>query len=244
MKPRIAGLTLRDWLRHEWCRAGLALREANAACGVRQMTLEISISELKLAAYGLSRDKVLARMLSALEKAKEICRVLREFYGNTAIDIQGGEPTIYPGILELISYCRDIGLHPTLITNGLILAKPGKLEEFSDAGVRDFLVSLLCGPEIREIQQNVCVQNRSHGKSYSRVQSPGHQFCADNYFIFSQACRTRYPFHERFFLCFITVEPYGTNTKDILNVFLSPLRACTEQLKVMAFTSAAKFRHL
>ena len=46
--------------------------EANAACGVRQMTLEISISELKLAAYGLSRDKVLTRMLSALEKAKEM----------------------------------------------------------------------------------------------------------------------------------------------------------------------------
>jgi isopropylmalate/homocitrate/citramalate synthase len=46
--------------------------EANAACGVKQMTLEISISELKLAAYGLSRDKVLTRMLSALAKAKDL----------------------------------------------------------------------------------------------------------------------------------------------------------------------------
>ncbi len=46
--------------------------EANAACGVKQMTLEISISELKLAAYGLSRDKVLARMLTALGKAKDL----------------------------------------------------------------------------------------------------------------------------------------------------------------------------
>jgi methanogen homocitrate synthase len=46
--------------------------EANAACGVKQMTLEISISELKLAAYGLSRDKVLTRALSALVKAKEM----------------------------------------------------------------------------------------------------------------------------------------------------------------------------
>lgn len=77
----------------------------------------------------------------SLEKCKELCRILRDFYGNTSIDIQGGEPTIHPEILELITYCRDIGLYPTLITNGLHLAKPGVLEEFRDAGVRDFLVS-------------------------------------------------------------------------------------------------------
>lgn len=77
----------------------------------------------------------------SLEKCKELCRILREYYGNTSIDIQGGEPTIHPDILELIAYCRDIGLYPTLITNGLQLAKPGVLEEFRDAGVRDFLVS-------------------------------------------------------------------------------------------------------
>lgn len=78
----------------------------------------------------------------SLDKAKEICHTLRYVYGNTAIDIQGGEPTIYPGILELIRYCREIGLYPTLITNGLILAKPEKLAEFKEAGIRDFLVSL------------------------------------------------------------------------------------------------------
>lgn len=78
----------------------------------------------------------------SLEKAKQICKTLREFYGCTAIDIQGGEPTIHPDILPLITYCRDIGLYPTLITNGIHLAKPGILEQFRDAGVRDFLVSL------------------------------------------------------------------------------------------------------
>ena len=62
-----------------------------------------------------------------LDKAKAICRTLREFYGNTAIDIQGGEPTIYPHIFDLISYCREIGLYPTLITNGLVLAKDGEM---------------------------------------------------------------------------------------------------------------------
>lgn len=77
-----------------------------------------------------------------LEKAKEICHTLRYTYGNTAIDIQGGEPTILPDILELIRYCNEIGLYPTLITNGLVLAKKEKLQEFKDAGIRDFLVSL------------------------------------------------------------------------------------------------------
>jgi isopropylmalate/homocitrate/citramalate synthase len=46
--------------------------EVNAACGVEQMTLEISVSDLKLSAYGLSRDTVLGRMLSALGKAKSL----------------------------------------------------------------------------------------------------------------------------------------------------------------------------
>ncbi len=78
----------------------------------------------------------------SLEKAKEICHTLRHFYGNTAIDIQGGEPTIYPDILELVRYCHEIGLYPTLITNGIALANKEKLQAFKDAGVRDFLVSL------------------------------------------------------------------------------------------------------
>ncbi len=37
----------------------------------------------------------------SLEKATEICDTLRTVYHNTAIDIQGGEPTIYPDILPL-----------------------------------------------------------------------------------------------------------------------------------------------
>jgi uncharacterized radical SAM superfamily Fe-S cluster-containing enzyme len=74
----------------------------------------------------------------SIEKAKAMCTTFREFYGCTSIDIQGGEPTIYPHILELIRHCRDIGLYPTLITNGLRLAKPGQLEKFQEAGIRDF----------------------------------------------------------------------------------------------------------
>ncbi|MDX9974184.1 MAG: radical SAM protein [FCB group bacterium] len=96
-----------------------------------------------------------------LPKVKAMCKTMREFYGNTSIDIQGGEPTIYPDILELIRYCNEIGLVPTLITNGLQLAKPGVLEEFRDAGIRDFLVSY---HGIGEVHDEVVCKKGSYEK--------------------------------------------------------------------------------
>lgn len=78
----------------------------------------------------------------SLEKAKAICTGLREHYGNEAVDIQGGEPTIYPDILGLVRHCRDIGLLPTLITNGLALHSRDKCKALQDAGVNDLLVSV------------------------------------------------------------------------------------------------------
>jgi len=77
-----------------------------------------------------------------LAKAKKICSTLVNYYGNNAIDIQGGEPTIYQSIYELVRYCRDIGLLPTLITNGLVLANKEKCRKFKEAGIRDFLFSV------------------------------------------------------------------------------------------------------
>jgi len=96
-----------------------------------------------------------------LEKAKEICHTMRYKYGNTAVDIQGGEPTIYPGILDLIKYCNEIGLYPTLITNGIHLAKPGVLEKFKEAGIRDFLVSF---HGIGEIHNQVVQKKNAYEK--------------------------------------------------------------------------------
>jgi len=103
-----------------------------------------------------------------LEKAKEICHTLRYFYGDTAIDIQGGEPTIHPDILELISYCDEIGLYPTLITNGLVLAKKDKLQQFKDAGVRDFLVSL---HGIGDIHDEVVCRKGSYEKIIAAIEN-------------------------------------------------------------------------
>jgi len=77
-----------------------------------------------------------------LEKAKQICSTLVEVYGNNAIDIQGGEPTLFRHINELVRHCRDIGLMPTLITNAITLGDLRRCVALKEAGIRDLLVSV------------------------------------------------------------------------------------------------------
>jgi len=60
--------------------------------------------------------------------------------GNTWMDITGGEPTIYPHILETVKYAKDQGLKVCIITNGLMGRK--RVEELRDAGLDEFLVSV------------------------------------------------------------------------------------------------------
>jgi pyruvate-formate lyase-activating enzyme len=78
----------------------------------------------------------------SLEKAKQICRTLVDYYGNSSIDIQGGEPTLWPPIFDLVAYCAAIGLAPTLITNAQVLSNREVVARYKQAGIRDFLVSV------------------------------------------------------------------------------------------------------
>jgi sulfatase maturation enzyme AslB (radical SAM superfamily) len=78
----------------------------------------------------------------SLEKAKEICRTLVDYYGNNSVDIQGGEPTLYPEIYELVDYCAEIGLSPTIITNAQVLSNRPATVRFRKSGLRDFLLSI------------------------------------------------------------------------------------------------------
>jgi|GEM_PF-1105668 len=78
----------------------------------------------------------------SIDKAKQICKTLVDVYKNNAVDIEGGEPTIYGDIHELIRYCNEIGLKPTLITNALVLHKIEYCKKFKEAGIADFLVSI------------------------------------------------------------------------------------------------------
>lgn len=77
-----------------------------------------------------------------IEECKRDAHIYRFEYGNEWVDITGGEPTIYPHIAELLDYCGEIGLTPTLITNMQVLAKEDTLVSFKSHGVYDFLCSV------------------------------------------------------------------------------------------------------
>ena len=73
-----------------------------------------------------------------LEEAKSELRVAVE-RGNTSVDFTGGEPTIYPHMVEVIQYAESLGLHTCIITNGLAIEKVKKL---ADAGCKEWLLSI------------------------------------------------------------------------------------------------------
>ena len=77
-----------------------------------------------------------------LEKAKKICKTLVEVYGNNAVDIQGGEPTLYPHLCDLLEYANGIGLKPTLITNAVALSDKEKCRNLKNADIFDLLISI------------------------------------------------------------------------------------------------------
>lgn len=66
---------------------------------------------------------------------------IRFLYGNQFVDLTGGEPTLHPQIREIIRYCREIGLLPSIITNGSQLADPEFLKDLHRAGLHDILFS-------------------------------------------------------------------------------------------------------
>jgi len=78
----------------------------------------------------------------SLAKARSICKTLVDYYGNNAVDIQGGEPTVWRDLDSLIRYCAEIGLAPTVITNAILLDRIDRVKRLVDAGVADLLVSV------------------------------------------------------------------------------------------------------
>jgi len=55
------------------------------------------------------------------------------------MDITGGEPTIYPDIVEVVRYGLDKGIRTCIITNGIVNSK--RTNELLNAGIDDWLLS-------------------------------------------------------------------------------------------------------
>ncbi|MBL8911315.1 MAG: radical SAM protein [Archangium sp.] len=63
----------------------------------------------------------------------------RKYFG---VILTGGEPSLSPLIPEITRYAVDHGLHVRMITNGSQLAKPGLAQQYADAGLKHFHVSI------------------------------------------------------------------------------------------------------
>jgi MoaA/NifB/PqqE/SkfB family radical SAM enzyme len=65
----------------------------------------------------------------------------RYIYEFDHCDISGGEPTIYPDLLEIVKHCEKIGLKPTIITHGQNNTET-MVKSIEDAGLDDWLLSM------------------------------------------------------------------------------------------------------
>lgn len=77
-----------------------------------------------------------------LETLKARARKLKDL-GTFAVNLTGGEPTMHPGLTELIRYCRrDLKfLKTSIITNGFYLKKE-LIEALNESGLQDMQISI------------------------------------------------------------------------------------------------------
>ena len=77
------------------------------------------------------------------------------------IIIIGGEPTIYPYILDLISYISKKGIKTVLVTNGIIFSQKTNIKKYIEAGLNSFSISLKANnqAEYLEVTGKDCFSN-------------------------------------------------------------------------------------
>lgn len=68
--------------------------------------------------------------------------VLEQLPSKAEIRLIGGEPTVRTDLTEIVSKIKQLGHRPTMMTNGLMLARPGYARELVDAGMRSIYISL------------------------------------------------------------------------------------------------------
>ncbi|MGM0575883.1 MAG: radical SAM protein [Myxococcota bacterium] len=71
--------------------------------------------------------------------------------GYFGVILTGGEPTLHPELPRIVAYCRDLGLHVRMITNGHRLADEAFARDLGEAGLQLVHVSVYSTrPEVEE----------------------------------------------------------------------------------------------
>lgn len=88
-----------------------------------------------------AKDTGFAHDNMSLETATTAIALLKSMPVKT-VHLIGGEPTIHPDFLRIVSMVKEAGMEPGLITNGIALSKMAFLEQALDAGLHGIVTSL------------------------------------------------------------------------------------------------------
>jgi molybdenum cofactor biosynthesis enzyme MoaA len=72
----------------------------------------------------------------------KLYEVLEQLPNKAEIRLIGGEPTVRSDLIEIVDNIKRLGHRPTMMTNGLMLARPGYARELADAGMRSIYISM------------------------------------------------------------------------------------------------------
>lgn len=81
------------------------------------------------------------RDVDDLDKER-LFEALEQIPKKTEIRLIGGEPTVRTDLFEIVAKIRELGHRPTMMTNGLMVARPGYAKNLVDAGMRSIYLSL------------------------------------------------------------------------------------------------------
>lgn len=81
------------------------------------------------------------RLKKDLDKQR-LYEVLEQLPNKAEVRLIGGEPTLRTDLMDIIHNIKIRGHRPTMMTNGLIVARPGYARELADAGMRSIYISM------------------------------------------------------------------------------------------------------
>ena len=89
-----------------------------------------------------ARDKlpVSSRHSATLAEAKLACDILKR-NGIGFVHFTGGEPLVHPDFTAMVAHAAQIGMIPTLVTNGALLT-PKRVDTLADAGLATVYISI------------------------------------------------------------------------------------------------------
>ena len=111
-----------------------------AARGARKLIMNITYKCANRCVFCATGDRVTASM--SWEKIEEILRQHRA-EGTEHLDIDGGEPTLHPRLIDAIRLAREIGYRSVNVTsNGRMLRDPQVARALVDSGMTHLLISI------------------------------------------------------------------------------------------------------